>query len=530
MRLPAVLLISTLFATNAQATSLHGRWEGVIADPRRPWVVYLLFDQAGGRIGIEGFGELPLRDVRVDGEHVHFELPAEMDSLLFEGALGGARLTGTMSDGTAARFERAVALPRPTGRVAAWRQDLDYLSTRLLDYDRSFSPAARDEFRRSIASLRARLAQATDDEILVGISRAVALADNAHTRLRFDPTRGGAFTRRYPIRIWFFADGAYVIKAAAPYRRALGCRVVAVGGHEIAEARQQAATLFAGNDSWVDYLAPLYLSCPDVLRGLHWTRTDEVPFTLEDAHGKRFTLRLHSEPLSREVRQSESWQDISPVTAAGEPRWVDALEPASLPLYLRHPDQAYWFDYAPETGLLYFQFNRSGDDENGPSFHEFADSLVTFARAHRVERTVIDLRFNSGGNLDVAKAFFGAIDLPGRLFVVTGKCTFSAGLYHAAQLKQGTHATFVGERPADRLDFWAEGGHLVLPNSRATIGYSNGFHRYSGKDYPGNRPYYEELNVATLEPDIAAPMTAAAYFAGRDPALEAIYAPSTRSN
>ena len=108
--------------------------------------------------------------------------------------------------------------------------------------------------------------------------------------------------------------------------------------------------------------------------------------------------------------------------------------------------------------------------------------------------------------------------------MIIGHCTFSAGIYHAAQLKQCTTAIFIGESVGDRLDFWAEGGKLVLPNSHEVISYSNGFHRYSSVDYPEYQPYYEELRITSLEPDVAAPMSSKDYFAGRDPALEAIEA------
>jgi hypothetical protein len=37
-----------------------------------------------------------------------------------------------------------------------------------------------------------------------------------------------------------------------------------------------------------------------------------------------------------------------------------------------------------------------------------------------------------------------------------------------------------------------------------------------------NRPYYEELSIPALAPDILTPLSSADYFAGRDPALEAI--------
>jgi hypothetical protein len=69
-----------------------------------------------------------------------------------------------------------------------------------------------------------------------------------------------------------------------------------------------------------------------------------------------------------------------------------------------------------------------------------------------------------------------------------------------------------------------EGGEVVLPNSQAVISYSNGFHRYSEKDYAERRPYYEELHITNLAPDLPAPMSSRDYFSGRDPALEVIEA------
>ncbi len=56
--------------------------------------------------------------------------------------------------------------------------------------------------------------------------------------------------------------------------------------------------------------------------------------------------------------------------------------------------------------------------------------------------------------------------------------------------KQWGAAIFVGESVGDDLDFWAEGGDLVLPNSRLTLRYSNGFHKYSTADYPSLKPYF----------------------------------------
>ena len=539
-----VLGVTLAAASTAAAPSdpsreaLEGDWETVIASPRRPWnfLVHLKPTGAGwtGTMSIRGLPDFPLDDVRADSARVHFRFPPELDSLVFDGTLANGEIVGHVLEGgqkTPTRLARVVPLPAPANRLEAWRQDLDFAGKRLADYDRSFTPASRQAFEEVLARLKVDLPRKNDAEILVALSHAVALADNAHTRLRLDPTRRGSFSTTFPIRIWWFSDGPYVVRTAPAYRRALRCRAVAIDGHDLSEAREKVSALFAGNASWADYLSPIYLMSPDILYGLGLVRSArQASFTFEDPRGVRFRISVRSEPVNRDAMAGESWQDLSPLVATGKPAWATALaaDTAALPLYLRHPDKPYWFEFLPETGLLYFQFNHSDNAEKGPSLAEFGQSFLEFARQHPIRDVVVDLRLNSGGNLDVAREFVRSlgqeekINRRGRLFVIIGHCTFSAGLFHAAQMKQFTQASFVGEPVGDRLDFWAEGGEIVLPNSQAAIRYSNGFHRYSGAPYPERQPYYEELAIPNLEPDIPAPMSAKDYFSGRDPALEAI--------
>src|SRR5262245_10282890 len=396
--------------------SLEGDWETVIESPRRPWAFVLHFirtnDAWTGAMTFPGFPDFPLREVRAESTAIHFRFPPELDSIVFDGTLAGEAITGRVLEQdqpVPTRLTRAIALPAPRDRLEAWRQDLDFLTTHLGEYDRSFSPAARADFLRAIGQLNLDLPSRNDDQILSTLSSAVAMSGNAHTRMRLDPTRAGSFTTEFPIRMAWFADGCFVVKAAAGQARALRARVVALDGHPIAEVRRQVVRLFAGNEGSADYLAPIYLTSPDLLHGIGLIRSrTEATWTLEDPRGARFDLRIPATPIDREAAPSESWQDLSPLTATGRPPWASALaaDPSRLPLYLRHPDQAYWFEYLPEADLLYFQYNRSGDDERGPPFDAFADSLIGFGRTARIRGVVVDLRLNSGGNLEVAKDFF----------------------------------------------------------------------------------------------------------------------------
>jgi hypothetical protein len=112
--------------------------------------------------------------------------------------------------------------------------------------------------------------------------------------------------------------------------------------------------------------------------------------------------------------------------------------------------------------------------------------------------------------------------LKGRpVVVLTSRTTFSAGITLAAQLKQDANASVVGEPAGDGLDMWSEGGNLLLPNSGLTVHYANGFHTYSQKEYPEFKPYFSDLNVATLDPSEVVEPTWSQYREGKDPVLDA---------
>ena len=80
----------------------------------------------------------------------------------------------------------------------------------------------------------------------------------------------------------------------------------------------------------------------------------------------------------------------------------------------------------------------------------------------------------------------------------------------------------IGEPVGDRLDFWSEGGNIELPHSGLTVHYANAFHRYSTIDYPARQPYYFELHVTSLAPDIQVEPTWDDYVSGRDPSMTTV--------
>ena len=420
---------------------------------------------------------------------------------------------------------------RPRLTPAQWREDLQFAVDTFLVRDRSFSPAARQQFRNAIAALQQTVDTKTDDQIIVEFAKAVALAKNAHTRLYL--LRNRSELRRYPIRVWSFADGLYVVRATPEYSDLLGARILRIGGRTVQQVKQAVAPVFAGNASWRSYISAYTMTSPDVLIGLRLIGSDgkvEIQFT--NRHGRKGKRQLDPLPLRRSDQPTESWWDLCPTRPPDDGSWMSALslDAAHLPLYLQNTERQYWSRYLPNEQLFYIQFNRSGNAPSGESLAEFGERVLAELQSATVDKIVVDVRFNTGGDLSIGRPFIARLaafakERKIKLYVITGRATFSAGIFHAMQLRQYANAILVGEPIGDGLEIWSEGGNLLTPNSRLSLHYADRLHSYSPLERPEFRRYLvadTDLSVTNAMPDIPVSMSAREYFAGRDPALEAI--------
>ena len=136
-----------------------------------------------------------------------------------------------------------------------------------------------------------------------------------------------------------------------------------------------------------------------------------------------------------------------------------------------------------------------------------------------VRRVVVDIRHNYGGETFASAPVLALLKRPdldrqGQLFVITGRNTFSAASLFAASLESETSAIFVGEPMGGSPNLYGDTTDVPLPYSRLVLTIATQY-------FVGSTP--DDLRL-TIEPDIPAPLTAADFFAGRDPALAAILA------
>lgn len=435
----------------------------------------------------------------------------------------------------AAAQTRDTQLTSESGRQrltpAQWREDLQFAVDTFLARDRSFSPEARRQFRSAIAELQRTADGKSDDQIIVEFAKAVALAKNAHTRLYL--LRNRSELRHYPIRVWWFADGLYVVRATPEYSELLGARILRIAGRNVEQVKQRVAPLFAGNASWRTYMSAYTMTSPDVLIGLGLIASDgraEIEFT--NRHGKEGKRRLQPLPLRRSDQPTESWWDLCPTRPRDDGSWLSALslDAAHLPLYLQNTERQYWSHYLQKARLFYIQFDRAGNAPTGESLSEFGKRALTELQSSAVNKIVVDVRFNTGGDLSIGRPFINQLaafakERKIKVYVITGRATFSAGIFHAMQLRQYANAILVGEPIGDVLEIWSEGGNLLTPNSRLSLHYADRLHSYSPAERPEFKQYLvtdTDLSITNAMPDILVRVSARDYFSGRDPALDAV--------
>jgi len=389
-----------------------------------------------------------------------------------------------------------------------WREDLHAFAEQAPKLHKNlFHALPREQFEAAMQRLNDRIPSLSRNQIIIELARIVAKIGDGHSYLSLlEPPIS---FRRYPIKLYEFPDGIYVVSADPKYKALLGGRVVEIGNSPFERAYRAVGEIVPhDNEMQVKWLAPNYATIAEVLDGLGLADDAENLALTVLKDGKRVKARLVPEPARR--AHYHGW-DI----AAG---WADARAPgAPVPLWLQSSDDAYWFKYLPEEKILYVQYNqvRNKTDE---TLEAFFKRVIAYAETNPVERFVLDVRLNGGGNnylnRPIIHAFIRSdkINQPGRLFTIIGRQTFSAAMNFVNAMKLNTHTLFVGEPTGARPNMYGDNAPLTLPKSKIAVHLSTLW--WQDMDPRDTRDYQA--------PDLAAELTMADYRAGRDPALEVI--------
>jgi hypothetical protein len=422
----------------------------------------------------------------------------------------------------------APSFPKARDQAEANLQDLDYL-LRILDYDRSFSDEARVEFTRRVAKLRERAATLTRGQLLMGVARALAVADTAHTNVERAYWR--AYLNSAPVRFEWFAEGLFIVRARAGEDALLGARVLAIDGMSPELIVRDASKYFGGSPEHGRVSSLLVMESPQALHEIYPAAPqDRLEVTLEELSGRRVTVALHAVDPAQAAPVVRPGRLLSPQTQFNEkvPMWRGFFAPdAQVPPSLREPGRNLHVERLADD-VLYLHLWSIHSDSRGLLGDQIDAALDQRPQWRRI---LIDLRFDTGG--DYPDLFAAMKKLPSRLaaggkvVVIMDNTTFSAAIITAALVKHfvGPDRTvIVGERPRDRLVFWAEGNQMTLPNSKIDIPISTGMHDWARgcRDFERchwPNIWYGSIAVGSVEPDVHASWRFEDYRRGIDTVL-----------
>ena len=384
-------------------------------------------------------------------------------------------------------FPESKPQPLPAMTAEKWRGDVDFFARELPKrHKNAFHAITPERFAAEVAGLRAKAGQASDDEMIVGLMRIAAMVGDGHTGVHLPSS-----IHQFPITVAYIEGAHRIVRGAGPAAALVGGRLTRIDDTPIDQAIARIRTIIPQDESDFLFIAftPQWFPIAEVMHGLGIARS---------ATAARFTVVLDD--------GSERSADVPSIEIAARPEWKTAT--TNPPLYRQRLTEGFWFTWLEEARTVYVSF-RKYDDLRAKS-----RELWSFVDSHPVQKIVIDLRQNGGGDFNVGRKYL--VDQLARrpklrAFVITGARTFSAALKNSIDFREIAHATLVGETIGERPNSYSENDEMKLPHSRMEISYSTRYYKF----LPDDR---------LVTPDKEILPTWSDWLAGRDPVLDWILA------
>ena len=188
-------------------------------------------------------------------------------------------------------------------------------------------------------------------------------------------------------------------------------------------------------------------------------------------------------------------------------------------MWLQHFDKNAAHRLLPDQKALYLQINQIRNSGSG-NLRDLMTAVVEQVKSHSVEKLILDLRLNSGGNGVLNRHIVNGLIAATaqrpelRIYVLIGRRTFSAAMNLAADLERQLPVTFAGEATGTTPTHIGETNMVLLPNSGLRVSVAT---RLFVGSYSDDQRKWIPAQIS-YEPRFSD------YRAGKDPLLKALLA------
>jgi len=405
--------------------------------------------------------------------------------------------------------QSVTSIERDKLTAADWQSDLKFLQhTVHKDYSFLFKKITAEEFDAAVEKLHKAIPGMQEHERIAGLGRIVAMFKYGHTAMgwRFSPFKYHVA----PVNFYWFSDGLYAEGADKKYAAIVGAKLVKVEGVPVEQALEKIKPLVPSeNDQFFKAYGLDMLAIPEALhaQGVAKSLKKNVSYTFEK-DGKIFEQTVDG------IEGFHLPRDYGFAKNTGD--WISSRNQDNTPYYLKNLDKNYYYEYLPASKTVYVRQSQVIDDNSEP-IAAFYKKVFDFIDKNEVDKLVIDVRLNGGGNNYKNKPVITGIieskkiNKPGKLFVIIGRRTFSACQNLVNEFSNYTNAIFVGEPTAENVNFYGDTRRVELPKTGIPVFLSFAWWQ--------DKPQWE--NADWLAPQHATDMSFEEYKTNKDPALDA---------
>jgi tetratricopeptide (TPR) repeat protein len=364
-----------------------------------------------------------------------------------------------------------------------WRQDIDTL-VGLIErhHPKPWARISQKEFLKGVDDIKAKLPFWPPEKTTVELMRLAASLYDGHTGILLNGQ--ARFNLWFPVRMERFYDGIFITVCDESHQELLGSRVLRLGRLEAPDGYKEVAAVTAkDSEASASPRTSNYLSNAVVLKALDIIEDQkELPLEVETAGKDQIKVALASGAWA--MRNNWTWNLTAVPTRKKTvtifdgrlnelPPYLSKMVPARIP---------YWFEHYPEKKILFLQLNAITNWDKDP-FVDFTKRLFKSydGNAGSIDKFVIDLRFNEGGNGYLLPPFLREFivrrdSLPrGKLYIITGRRTFSAATNLIGQMLKHTNTVTVGDITPGPLNWCSDTLDFRLPNSGLFVQISSMF-------------------------------------------------------